>query len=162
MWGGGGGGTNRSDEPGPGEYDADKSSAWGCVGKSGPSFTFGGRKDDGKGKRTAAARDVSSSSSSFSVPGPGSYYRDDDDDDGGGDKAGGRATRGFSFGGRTGKAWDTAGPGGAVVQDECSLPTASKAPDCNHCRCVHVFCDFWDFPLVEGSNTTLHQPITCL
>ena len=115
FWGGGGGGGDRSDEPGPGEhYDPDRG-AWGQMGKTGPSFTFGGGGGGGGGKgggsSSAAARDASSSSS-FSVPGPGAYYRDGDDGDDAVDRAGGRTARGFSFGGRTGKAWDAAGPGG--------------------------------------------------
>ena len=101
VWGSAG--TNRPDDPGPGEYYEAESAAWGPTGKTGPSFSFGGGKIEGgnEGSRTGRGR----GSDADAGPGPGHYHRDSDDDDPG-DRAGGRAPRGFSFGGRVGKAWD--------------------------------------------------------
>jgi len=91
----------------PGEYY--ESGAWGRMGKDGPSFTFG---KDGGAAAAAAGRGPRSRGRGDDAPGPGAYWADDAED-GAGDGAGGRTTRGFSFGGgRVGKAWDTAGPGG--------------------------------------------------
>ena len=86
------------DAPGPGHYyDAEKEAMF--AGR-GPSFTFGGGKDDvGKLPSRGAAVDV---------PGPGAYDVAGVPNDG--DVRGSR-NRGFTFGGKVGVDWASAGPG---------------------------------------------------
>ena len=85
------------DTPGPGQYyDAEKDA---MVAGRGPSFTIGGGKDDVGKVPSRGGEDV---------PGPGAYDVVGAPDDG--DVRGSR-NKGFTFGGKVGVDWASAGPG---------------------------------------------------